>query len=299
MATKTINQITAEQTVFNDTDSFELQEAAGTSKRTFWSSIKAQLKVYFDSIYELAGGGTISYKDDDYVILDSGTDRKIILVGAGSNKTFTLPTLADNQNKSFTLYNNDATYMLTIDCEGSETIDGMTTIQLPKKDNYITVLGTATEWKIIGESIASQLRLNTYAGYGLTDTRIVRFTNVVENIGNLFLENHVSGYSSNAKGLEITINRSGKYAISFTFEGDSVTSTYFGVSLNSNQLTTNYGSITASHSLGKTISIAASGAYTHVVVLHLKKNDVLRPHTGGFIPATTGSGAINFTYLGQ
>lgn len=51
MATKTINQITAEQTVFNDTDSFELQEDAGTSKKTVWSTIKSQLKAYFDTLY--------------------------------------------------------------------------------------------------------------------------------------------------------------------------------------------------------------------------------------------------------
>lgn len=43
MGSKLISQITATQTTFNDTDYFELEEAAGTSKKTTWASIKSNV----------------------------------------------------------------------------------------------------------------------------------------------------------------------------------------------------------------------------------------------------------------
>ena len=44
MGSKLISQITATQTTFNDTDYFELEEAAGTSKKTTWATIVSQLQ---------------------------------------------------------------------------------------------------------------------------------------------------------------------------------------------------------------------------------------------------------------
>ena len=44
MGSKLISQITETQTTFNDTDYFELEEAAGTSKKTTWATIVSQLQ---------------------------------------------------------------------------------------------------------------------------------------------------------------------------------------------------------------------------------------------------------------
>jgi hypothetical protein len=44
MGSKLISQITGTQTTFNDTDYFELEEAAGTSKKTTWATIVSQLQ---------------------------------------------------------------------------------------------------------------------------------------------------------------------------------------------------------------------------------------------------------------
>ena len=59
MGSKLISQITETQTTFNDTDYFELEEAAGTSKKTVWSTIKSNLKTYFDTLYSSIPAGTV------------------------------------------------------------------------------------------------------------------------------------------------------------------------------------------------------------------------------------------------
>jgi len=59
MGSKLISQITATQTTFNDTDYFELEEAAGTSKKTVWSTIKSNLKTYFDTLYSRIPAGFV------------------------------------------------------------------------------------------------------------------------------------------------------------------------------------------------------------------------------------------------
>ena len=59
MGSKLISQITGTQTTFNDTDYFELEEAAGTSKKTVWSTIKSNLKTYFDTLYSRIPAGFV------------------------------------------------------------------------------------------------------------------------------------------------------------------------------------------------------------------------------------------------
>lgn len=234
--------------------------------------------------------------DIDTVIADADIYTHYLLAGAGANKTFTLPTLADNQNKIYTLYNNDSTHMLTVDGEGTETIDGMATIQLPKQGNYITVIGTATEWKIIGESIFAQLRLDVYSGYGGTDTKIPRFTTLTEYIGNMFSHNHTSGYSSNAKGLEIVINRSGKYSITSNFSGDFM---HGGITLNSAALTTSIASITDTTRLTDTMTDQAAGTAMSAIEKNFILADVIRPHTDGSAANPANRWWVIFSYVGK
>jgi hypothetical protein len=118
----------------------------------------------------------------------------------------------------------------------------------------------------------------------------MRFTNVVESYGisgstttdvGMFQENHSTGYhitaesgAANAGGLEITINRSGKYH--FQFE-TNYSGTEIGLSLNSVQLATSILSITESTKLatvnGALVQCSVSG--------YFKKGDIIRPHANG------------------
>ena len=59
MGSSLISQITATQTTFNDTDYFEIEELAGTSKKTIWSTIKSNLKTYNDTLYAPISGTTL------------------------------------------------------------------------------------------------------------------------------------------------------------------------------------------------------------------------------------------------
>jgi len=268
-----------EQLTIADTDLIPIETATGKS-------------LYATALNLRQGKANIivpTEKTDDYNILDTDIYTHYILRGAGANKTFTLPTLADNINKEYVIWNNDTTYMLTVDGEGSETIDGMLTIQLPKQGNYIRVVGTASEWKILGESISAQLRLNTFAGYGSTDNKIMQFTNLAEYYGNIFSHNHGS---YGVHGLEVIINKTGKYFVGGTSlpesAGDDV-----GISVNSNQLTTAFYSINSSNFL-TTGHTAIGATLNYGVETILEKNDVLRVHTNNAATSSTYADKCTF-----
>ncbi len=106
----------------------------------------------------LPGGGVRDYasatKSDSYTILDADTARVFYLSGAGANKIFTLPTLADNLDKEFLLFNLDSTYELQIKGEGAENLShlGITqnTIDVELEGSGIKVKAGATNWEVIG-----------------------------------------------------------------------------------------------------------------------------------------------------
>jgi len=236
----------------------------------------------------------------DHIILDTERYTHYFFTGAVANRAFTLPTLADNLNKSYTFFNWDSTYMLTIDGEGSETIDGMTTIQLPKYGNNITVIATSTEWKIINESITSYCRFSGYAGYGGTDTMIMRFTTMVENVGNMHNENHSTGYSGNTKGLELKANRKGKFSYMFSFDTPA-TACMNGLTLNSTTCSTSLFGITdVDVILSKSYNANTYFSYAlHPVIVDQDRNAIVRPHTDGVAASTNFPALFRCTYLGQ
>jgi hypothetical protein len=178
--------------------------------------------------------------------------------------------------------------------------DGLSAIWIVKVGDNVEFIESADTgyWEIVNERITSQLRLDTYSGFGSTDTKIMRFTNVVENVGNMFSENHVSGYSSNAKGLEIIINRSGRYSIIFSTRILGTVGA-LGISLNSNQLTTDILSITSSATRISLTANATALTLPTVFTGYLKKNDIVRPHTSGDSVTPTDRSIFTISYIGQ
>lgn len=142
---------------------------------------------------------------------------------------------------------------------------------------------------VVGGGVGtSMVRLNTANGYGSTNTKIRRFTNTVTNTGS-----DITYADSAANGASFTINTTGKYAISHT---DQFTTGggHAGISINSNQLTTNIGSITASH-IGATGYVAnANETICAAVTLDLTAGDVVRAHTNGEAAGTL-TNATQFT----
>jgi len=293
----TIKDITSTQTVLNADDYFELQENAGTSKKTMWSTIR-------DTLASFIGAGSTVYKQASYAILDGDGYGRIEVNTTAGAATITLPLMANNIGRKITIafVKNDASAdVVTISPHATDanklSNDGLGSIILPKVGDYVSFVQSSNSglWEITDESITSQLRLNTYAGFGSTDTKIMRFTNVVQNIGNMFSENHVSGYSGNAKGLEITINRSGRYSFSFS---SVVGSTFdIGLSLNSTELTTTITMINVDHKLALGGSNGSGGNVG--ISCYLKKGDIIRTHSDGVASAVANRSVFTASYLGN
>ena len=75
----------------------------------------------------------------------------IILCDASSGAfTLTLPTAAERSGKSYTIKKTDSSAnIVTIDGDGSETIDGELTQTLSAQDDSISVISDGTNWSII------------------------------------------------------------------------------------------------------------------------------------------------------
>ena len=259
------------------------------------SGIVTAPEIITTGIYTTATGYT-SLDDDKY-----GT---IIYSGTSGDQTHDLPTLADNQGREITIINDDATPdTITVDGEGSEAIDDMTTIDLAKQGDFITVKALPTKWKIINEKISCQLNLNTHAGYGSSDTRIVKFTNVVDDYGNMFSHNHGSYGTA---GLDITINKSGKFSFTYISSAPNLERGRFGLTLNVSSRNTNLGVQDVAEIIGYgSIESLSGGAVptTQVQTVtwsgFLNKNDVIRPHTNGYTVDTSIKSQFMVSYLGN
>lgn len=117
----------------------------------------------------------------------------------------------------------------------------------------------------------SEVRAEGANGYGSTNTVIRRFTTVTSSGGAITFTDDA------ALGGKFTINKPGKYSISYTDQLQSA-SLAFGISKNSNQLTTDILSITAAHRLGSHHTAAASYSGNVAAVVECVAGDVLRAH---------------------
>lgn len=125
-----------------------------------------------------------------------------------------------------------------------------------------------------------QAVVSTGAGHGSTNTKIRRIETAVVSAGG----SDITVTHSATGGTSLTINTAGLYTVNYT---DTISSATIGLSLNSNQLTTNIQSITAAHILEYIDALVdTKGSVT--VTRWFAANDVIRPHTDG-APASTAS----------
>jgi hypothetical protein len=121
---------------------------------------------------------------------------------------------------------------------------------------------------------ASMVRLNTANGYGSTNTKIRRFTNVVTNQGS-----DVTYADSATLGATFTINANGVYAISYNDQFNAAGS--WGISLNSSQLTTGISGVSASDILAVVEGLTANYPLSVSVTAYLLAGSVIRAHSDG------------------
>ena len=125
----------------------------------------------------------------------------------------------------------------------------------------------------------SYVRLNTANGYGSTNTKIRRFTNIVNNVGT-----DITYADSATLGGTFTINTAGVYSVSYS---DQFTAgSEMGVSINSTQLTTSIYQISVTDILTTSTTPATGYAATAASTFYAAAASVLRAHDSG---TATGS----------
>ena len=125
----------------------------------------------------------------------------------------------------------------------------------------------------------SYIRLNTANGYGSTNTKIRRFTNIVDNVGT-----DITYADSATLGGTFTINTAGVYSVSFS-DQFNVAADWLGLSINSTQLTTGIHSIAVTDVLSIAFAPTANTPSVASATFYAAANAVIRAHTGG---AATG-----------
>lgn len=131
----------------------------------------------------------------------------------------------------------------------------------------------------------SEVRVQAANGHGGTNTKIRRFTNTLLNIGT-----GITYTDSAANGATFTINEDGVYAISLSDSHSAAADT--GISLNSSQLTTSIGGITAADRLAVGSANAAAIGLVIAWTGFLKATDVVRAHDDG-----TGDGTSAYVTM--
>jgi hypothetical protein len=134
MANKLISDITA-ITALKGSDQVEVESGG--------SSYSATLSLL----------NLVAAKSADYTITDSDGIRYLNVTTADTDRTMTLPTASDNTNRVITIKKVDSgTGKVTIDGEGSETIDELTTFLLIDKGQWVTIVCDGSGWQSVAWS---------------------------------------------------------------------------------------------------------------------------------------------------
>lgn len=142
----------------------------------------------------------------------------------------------------------------------------------------------------------SMVRLDTTNGYGSTATMIRRFSNVVDEFGSA-----IAYTDSATDGASFIAQADGVYSIVYS---DSFGSqSWFGISVNSNELTTEIGNMTDSSDRLVMSTKTNNNIHSPLEVTwigFLNAGDVVRPHSEGIDSSTSPSlSSWTMTYHGQ
>lgn len=158
------------------TDGGAIYFDAGTTEYLKATADGTELDMGGFSYFDLNGalvktpGLYYSAKSADYTVLDTDGIAVILMTTGSTDRTITLPTAADNAGRILEIKKVDSgTGKVTVDGEGSETIDGLTTIDLLSQFSFIEIISDGTSWHI--------LKLKDSGSYTATITN-VSFTSV-------------------------------------------------------------------------------------------------------------------------
>lgn len=172
---------------------------------------------------------------------------------------------------------------------GFQVVNGEASKKILLDDVILTPEIGFKEQVVLEQRPDSMIRVHTGNGHGSTNTHIRRFSTLVDSLGSA-----VSYEDSAADGASFTIQENGVYHITY-MDGRSDNLANFGLSVNSNQLTTNIVSITSNHKLTHNTAGATNFEASCSWSGYLNKGDIVRAHTDSTTDATAGNDFAQFT----
>lgn len=256
----------------------KLPDADGASGDVLQTDASGQLSF-------VGGASLTASKTANYT---ATTADKIIPCDTNTSGAFTVTLYAATGNAGRTIKiikTTSDTNVLTIDGNGSETINGSTTYKIADQYEFVELVCDGSNWLVVAKDIGKGSSIRHDSGdvtnpHGTTANKIRLFSSEQENIGGSILY-----ASSTANGSTYTIQVDGFY--SFTLGGDRSSSggSTPGISLNTSQTTTGIFSITSADRLAAVE--LASGIFGSVSWTgFLSAGDVVRFHDGGSADAT-------------
>ncbi len=260
--------------------------------------------------YNSDGAGTLTWSHgqtgiktvtagNNYAILDGdGYSTILLATGSSSDATVTMPAPANNTGRVIKIKKTDSgTKKITVTANSGELFDGAASKILIEQNDFISLTTDGTNWFILdlGGTTKSHVRVEVGNGHGSGSTSIRRFTTSVVAIGNA-----ITYADSSTLGGTFTINQDGVYSISFSDRRTNNGDADFGISLNSNQLTTSIISITNTTRIAATYLPGATNASSGGLVtacLKLSAADVIRAHTDGTTNDTTARVAFSISRI--
>lgn len=164
----------------------------------------------------------------------------------------------------------------TVTCAANDTVIVRAVSTTQFKLSRVKYDGTAQVGSAAGDH---EVVVNTSNAAGSTNTKIGRFTTVQSSTGTA-----ITYADSATLGGSFTVNETAKYAITHTMSGLSA-GNYFGVSVNSAQLTTAIQSINAANRLLLSQQKTSTYAESQSGVFLLTAGDVIRVHLDGGAPS--------------
>lgn len=152
---------------------------------------------------------------------------------------------------------------------------------------YFDVIVSENALAVGVQAPRSVIRLQGINVYGSSGTKIPRFTNTLQNLGNA-----ITYTDSATNGASFTINETGIYSIMYS-NGDTATSYNIGLSLNSSQLSTAITTINTADLLAIT---GRNGGYVGIasVTMLFNAGDIIRPHDEAQLNGTIYSSSVRF-----
>lgn len=177
-------------------------------------------------------------------------------------------------NGFFVTYENSGTGVVTLDPNGSETVNGASTLKIYHGEIYhIMCNGSNLFAKRIGNNFGTQeVVVHTGNGYGSTNTKRRRYSTASTETGT-----DITYADSSTLGATFTINTPGTYIIHRQEERNS-NSANGGVGLNASSGTANFTALAFAEKVGRLALGTAATVCSMTAIIDLAATDVIVPH---------------------